>query len=336
MSDRRGLPALVIRAAGGVLWRPGPAGIEVAIVHRPRYDDWSMPKGKLDDGEHPLHAACREVVEETGVRPAVGRRLPHAGVHARPGPQDGRLLGDDPGRRRRLRRDRRGGQPALGPAGGGRDLAQLRPGPRPAARVPPVPPATAMVLLVRHAKAGDRGSWPGDDMLRPLDPTGEAQAAALRAALRWFGPDRVFAADPVRCVQTVAALAADLGVPVLVEPGLAEQAYADDPGRGIAPDPRDRRRDRPGGGVQPGRGDPGRRGDAGRHARPDPAGPEGARPQGERVGTVLRGLPVGGRGLLPGSGGRPDRAPVPTRAVPRAPVDRTGAGGRGRCRADPR
>ena len=66
----------MIRAAGGVLWRSGPAGIEVAIVHRPRYDDWSMPKGKLDDGEHPLHAACREVVEETGVRPAVGRRLP--------------------------------------------------------------------------------------------------------------------------------------------------------------------------------------------------------------------------------------------------------------------
>ena len=50
-----------VRASGGVLWRPSPSGPEVAVVHRPRYDDWSLPKGKVDPGEIPLVTAVREV-----------------------------------------------------------------------------------------------------------------------------------------------------------------------------------------------------------------------------------------------------------------------------------
>lgn len=56
----------LVRAAGGVVWRPGVAGIEVVVVHRPRYDDWSFPKGKLEPGEDFVAAARREVLEETG------------------------------------------------------------------------------------------------------------------------------------------------------------------------------------------------------------------------------------------------------------------------------
>ncbi|MCP9968620.1 NUDIX domain-containing protein [Actinomadura madurae] len=59
----------VIRAAGALLWRDGP---EVALIHRPRYDDWSFPKGKADRGEHPLRAAVRETEEETGIVPRPG------------------------------------------------------------------------------------------------------------------------------------------------------------------------------------------------------------------------------------------------------------------------
>jgi 8-oxo-dGTP pyrophosphatase MutT (NUDIX family) len=64
-----------ILAAGGVVWRHGHAGCEIAVVHRPRYDDWTLPKGKLDPGEEPLEAARREVLEETGYRVEVGRDL---------------------------------------------------------------------------------------------------------------------------------------------------------------------------------------------------------------------------------------------------------------------
>ena len=65
----------IVRAAGGLVWRTGAGGIEVVIVHRPAYDDWSFPKGKLDDRESELQAALREVEEEIGVRCAIGRDL---------------------------------------------------------------------------------------------------------------------------------------------------------------------------------------------------------------------------------------------------------------------
>src|SRR5205823_13167314 len=69
-----------IRAAGGVLWREADGGltgpaVEVAIIHRPRYGDWSLPKGKLASGESEVDGAIREVLEETGYRVRLGRTL---------------------------------------------------------------------------------------------------------------------------------------------------------------------------------------------------------------------------------------------------------------------
>jgi 8-oxo-dGTP diphosphatase len=68
--------AAEVKAAGGVVWRRGPSGVEVAVVHRPKYDDWSLPKGKLDPGESWEEAALREVEEEIGLRCDLGRELP--------------------------------------------------------------------------------------------------------------------------------------------------------------------------------------------------------------------------------------------------------------------
>jgi 8-oxo-dGTP pyrophosphatase MutT (NUDIX family) len=66
-----------VKASGGVVWRRGDRGIEVALVHRPRYDDWSFPKGKLDKGESWEDGALREVEEEIGLRCRLGHELPH-------------------------------------------------------------------------------------------------------------------------------------------------------------------------------------------------------------------------------------------------------------------
>lgn len=68
----------VVRAAGCVLWRRSPTtgDLEICLVHRPKYDDWSHPKGKLKRGEDPLAGALREVEEETGHRCTAGPRLP--------------------------------------------------------------------------------------------------------------------------------------------------------------------------------------------------------------------------------------------------------------------
>jgi len=67
--------AAEVKASGGVVRRRGENGPEVALVHRPRYDDWSLPKGKLDPGEGWEEAALREVREETGLRCALGEEL---------------------------------------------------------------------------------------------------------------------------------------------------------------------------------------------------------------------------------------------------------------------
>ena len=64
-----------VRAAGAVLWRRKRGAIEVALVHRPKYDDWSFPKGKLDPGETHEQAAVREVEEETACRGELGAEL---------------------------------------------------------------------------------------------------------------------------------------------------------------------------------------------------------------------------------------------------------------------
>ena len=66
----------LVRAAGGIIWRSQPGGVEVLIVHRPRYDDWSFPKGKNDPGEPDEVCALREVLEETGFAVVLGPELP--------------------------------------------------------------------------------------------------------------------------------------------------------------------------------------------------------------------------------------------------------------------
>jgi 8-oxo-dGTP diphosphatase len=79
MADRQGVSStpIPIRAAGAVVWRRAPydGSLEIALIHRPRYDDYSHPKGKLKPGEPFVRAALREVVEETGLECMLGPAL---------------------------------------------------------------------------------------------------------------------------------------------------------------------------------------------------------------------------------------------------------------------
>nr|WP_221204097.1 NUDIX hydrolase [Modestobacter versicolor] len=227
-------PAL-IPAAGGVLWRTGPGGVlETAVVHRPKYDDWSLPKGKLDAGEHPLVAAVREVREETGLQVAVGRRSVQTRYAHRSGPK---------------RVDYWVMQAVGGDFVPNDEVDVLR--------WLPVPAATALVshdhdravladlartdvplmprvLLVRHASAGQRGSFDGPDEQRPLDRRGRAQSAVLTEVLPAFAPARLLSAPPVRCLETLAPLADALGLPVGEVPELGEAGFDADPQAGLA------------------------------------------------------------------------------------------------------
>jgi 8-oxo-(d)GTP phosphatase len=215
----------VIRAAGGVVWRRGPEGqAEVCLVHRERYDDWTLPKGKLRQGEHPLAAAVREVEEETGVRAVPQLRLPSTRYRV-----DGVAKVVDFWAMWALEVPRfhpnsevddlawlPAGQAAsrLGYAG---DLGVLR-------RWSQAPEVSTVMLVVRHAYAGNRGSWPGPDRHRPLDTAGEADAAALCRLLALFHPEALVSASPRRCVQTLAPLAEAMDQPVEVATVFDESA----------------------------------------------------------------------------------------------------------------
>jgi 8-oxo-dGTP diphosphatase len=213
-----------VRAAGGVLYRTGSTGVlEVCLVHRPRYDDWSLPKGHIDPDEPDLAAAVREVAEETGVAgipefglPDVSYRLP-----------DGR-----PKTVRFWLMRAAGG----GPVQDTREVDKLAwlPLPEAALRlsypderplldlVDGLPPVTSVVVLVRHGHAGDRKNWSGPDRLRPIDPKGSGQADRAAERLATFQPHRLIAATPLRCTQTLQPLAAATGLPVVADNAFAE------------------------------------------------------------------------------------------------------------------
>ncbi|QNG35788.1 NUDIX hydrolase [Geodermatophilaceae bacterium NBWT11] len=221
-------------AAGGALWRRGPGGVlETAVVHRPKYDDWSLPKGKLDAGEHPLQAAVREVVEETGLQVAVGRRSVQTRYTHRAGPK---------------RVDYWTMQHVAGDFVVNDEVDELRWLPVPeASRLVTHPhdaavltdlaradvPRTPTLLLVRHASAGERSDFDGPDDDRPLDARGRSQARRLAQVLTAFGPTEILSAPPLRCRQTVAPLSRALGLPVGEVPELGEDGFGADPQAGL-------------------------------------------------------------------------------------------------------
>ena len=223
----------IVHAAGGVLWRPGhhESAAEVAVIHRPRYDDWSLPKGKVDPGETEPVTAVREVLEETGHHVHLGRRITTVSY-----PIEQRTKKVQYWSARSL-------SGSFAPNNEVDDLVWL---PVSAAlkkvsyaydrkvlrRWAKQRPDTQSVLIVRHGTAGSKSRFSGDDKIRPLDKKGRAQAEALVAQLSTFGPTDVYAADRVRCHQTVQPLAEELGVIISNEPTLTEEAYADNPKRG--------------------------------------------------------------------------------------------------------
>lgn len=223
----------VVYAAGAVLWRPADTmnpGLEIAVIHRPRYDDWSLPKGKVDPGETAPVAAVREVLEETGHGAILGRRLDMVSYPIDQGVKKvyywtARSTGGEFTSGNEV--DELTWLPvaeAMNVLSYDHDRKMLR-------RFAKHPADTRTVLVVRHGSAGRKSRFKGDDAKRPLDKRGRAQAEALVPQLLAFGATDVYAADRLRCHQTVEPLAEELGVTVHNEPALTEEAYAKSPKR---------------------------------------------------------------------------------------------------------
>jgi 8-oxo-dGTP diphosphatase len=215
----------LVRAGGGLLWRRHGGRPEIALVHRPAYDDWSLPKGKASGGEDDATCALREVEEETGVRALLGE---HAGT---------------------VEYDDREGRPKI--VHYWRMTVQHDPGPpAPNDEVDEVRWAElddaldvltydhdvelvralrddlakqVSVYLVRHARAGHR-TTEGDDRARSLTKGGHAQAEGLAVLLGDRDIERIVTSPYTRCVETVAPLAAAIGVEIETSEALAEGA----------------------------------------------------------------------------------------------------------------
>ncbi len=215
----------VVRASGAVVWRPvtdgDPAtgGVEVLLVHRPRYDDWSLPKGKREPGEHILLTAVREVFEETRVRPVLGPRLPAVGYQV----GDGRKRIDYWSARSH------GSQAA---ASNEVDAVSWLPLPQAIRRLSYPrdvtvvtalqPRETVPLILLRHASAGQKEGWPEGDDSRPLDAMGATDALMLARLLACFAPRaRVLSSPALRCTESVQPYAESFGGTVEAEPALA-------------------------------------------------------------------------------------------------------------------
>ncbi len=209
-----------VRAAGAVLWRGTGPSLELAMVHRPKYHDWSWPKGKLDLGESFPCAAVREVREETGAQVTLGIPLIETSYS----------VSTQTGSRRKIVK--------YWAAHWSGQQAQAIANPEEVDRVRWVSPAQAEheltyrwdrlqiprlvaadqagtlrawpLVVVRHARAFSRAQWAGGqqqpplpDQLRPLDELGQARAQRLVPLLAAYRPTRVLSSPAVRCLDTV-------------------------------------------------------------------------------------------------------------------------------------
>ena len=241
------IPARPVLAGGAVVTRPHPVrGTEVLVVHRKRYDDWSLPKGKVENAESVPAAAVREVLEETGVTVRLGVPLDTVCYDltkpARPDlSKHGKLLTG-------IKRVSYWGATATHSVRRAPDhevdVVSWLPVRAALARLSYAAdhflleqyleqPVTTPLVIVRHAKAMDRKDWSKKDVARPINAQGRKQAKLLVPMLAAYGVDKLVSSTAVRCLSTLQPYAAASKHKVVTYPGLTEEEGSDDP-HGVA------------------------------------------------------------------------------------------------------
>lgn len=225
----------MIRAAGALLWRENSdLALEVALIHRPQYDDWSLPKGKVEMGETALQCAYREVFEETGIRATFTRQLETIDYE-----ESGEVKrvkywaahcalnniefapNEEVDQMKWLSASQ-----ALEQATHDSDKSIIE-------TFMSQEQHTDTLIILRHAKSLERGDWDEEDSLRTLDETGFDQAQLLIKHLAPFAIDELYTSDYTRCVQSVTPLAHARGLSITTVPSLNEESFELDPEKAI-------------------------------------------------------------------------------------------------------
>jgi len=225
-------PATVI-AAGGVVWRERRGTRQVLLVHRPRYDDWSLPKGKLTTHEHVLLGARREIEEETGQQVVLG---PALGIQRYPVRKNGGMADKmvhywsaTPVSDNGFEPNNEVDQILWLPVDEARDKLSY---PRDVGvldALERVIPVTATLVLLRHTDAVKRKEWDGKDTARPLTSTGTAVAERLAEVLAALGVDRLISSDAERCAATLTPYGAAIDRHIHLWPEISERGFEADP-----------------------------------------------------------------------------------------------------------
>lgn len=220
----------IIYAAGAVLWRIGAKKkIEIALIHRPRYGDWSLPKGKLDANETMIGCAYREVMEETGHAAIFGPEIGDAtyvvdGVTKLVKYWSAQAVGEPTGKPNPVEVDE---ILWLTPSDARKKLTldddrsivdfflEFGTG------------TTALVLL-RHAKAIKREDWDGDDGDRPLANIGQIQAKRLLSKYLPYAIKEVHSSDAMRCIETIEPMTRALQMHPIFSTDLSEYRFSKD------------------------------------------------------------------------------------------------------------
>jgi 8-oxo-dGTP diphosphatase len=220
----------VIQAAGAVLWRRLSEDLlQVALIHRPRYDDWSFPKGKVEAGEAEISCAHREVLEETGFDAVFGPELCKVQYE----------VGED------LKTVRYWSAQAIGEPSAVHDTEEVdqliwvtvsdaytklsRKGDQEVLKnFEKFGADTTPLILLRHGKAIAREEWEGDDGDRPLAQLGQQQAKRMHAIYLPFAVSEIHSSDAVRCYETVSPMARTMSLNLVYWSELSEYAFEKD------------------------------------------------------------------------------------------------------------
>ena len=223
------LEASLIQAAGAVLWRKSDISqLEIAVIHRPRYDDWSLPKGKVESGESHISAGYREIQEETGYESTFGPEIGTVVYKFEDAPKEVRYWAATA------------------------TVKTGTPNPQEVDEVLWLAPKKAKeklsnkderaivdfflefgadtfpIILLRHAKALKRTDWDGDDGDRPLEHRGQLQAKRLLPIYLPYGISEVHTSDALRCIETIDLMARLIEKTPIFSADLSEYGYAKD------------------------------------------------------------------------------------------------------------
>jgi 8-oxo-dGTP diphosphatase len=219
----------LIQAAGAVLWRKSDISqLEIAVIHRPRYDDWSLPKGKVESGESHISAGYREIQEETGYESTFGPEIGTVVYKLEGAPKEVRYWA--------AAATAKTGTPNPQEVD---EVLWLEPMKAKAKLTNKDDQAivdfflefgadTFPIILLRHAKALKRTEWDGDDGDRPLEHRGQLQAKRLLPIYLPYGISEVHTSDALRCIETIDLMARLIEKTPIFSADLSEYGYAKD------------------------------------------------------------------------------------------------------------